>query len=124
MDETTEVVSVHTNEITSPADHITFESSRDLDVSIYDVGDTNEPSNKRKKHDVTINSTVSTPSYALEERLHSILCCSVCLDIPNNSVFQVSIKLIINNLKSIKKKDYTCNNVYLINIWLIIYNIL
>ena len=91
MEESIDLAIVHSNEVTAPADRITYQNSRDSDMTMFENSGPSEIGMKRKRIDIQIKSTIPTPTYALEERLHSILCCSVCLDIPYNSVFQVRI---------------------------------
>ena len=50
-----------------------------------DVSGDYEPLKKKSKLDVQS----SKQPYKLEERLNGILCCAVCLDLPEITVFQV-----------------------------------
>ena len=55
--------------------------------SIEESSENYEPEMKKSKVEV---SKVQQP-YKLEERLNGILCCAVCLDLPEIAVFQVRI---------------------------------
>ena len=46
-----------------------------------------EPEKKKPK----LDCTTKKKGYNLEDRLNGILCCAVCLDLPNVAVYQVCI---------------------------------
>ena len=63
-------------------------SSSEMNVKINDVDDdTCEPEKKKPK----LDEGVKENTYKLEERLNGILCCAVCLDLPNVAVYQVGV---------------------------------
>ena len=54
-----------------------------------DEDEVKEPEPKRFKSEGS-GSSLMTNEYKLEERLNGILCCAVCLDLPNLTIYQVS----------------------------------
>ena len=56
-------------------------------VSSQEIGDCSEPPLKKSKIDVA-----EEQGEDLEQRLNEILCCSVCLDLPVNLVYQVRFR--------------------------------
>jgi len=66
-------------------------STTTASVSEIGAGEENmEPTVKKKRLDLP--QDVGAPS-GLEERLNGILCCTVCLDLPNVAMFQVNFFL-------------------------------
>ena len=59
------------------------------DVSSQEVADCLEPPLKRAKSEVVVETEEQQDEEDLEQRLNDILCCSVCLDLPVNLVYQV-----------------------------------
>ncbi|XP_038069648.1 cysteine and histidine-rich protein 1-like [Patiria miniata] len=57
-------------------------------VSSQDVVDCSEPPLKKSKTEVVVETEEDPQEEDLEQRLNDILCCSVCLDLPINLVYQ------------------------------------
>lgn len=68
------------------------ETTTETVENVEKMDEINEPEAKRRK--LIKNSDLDDKKNRLEERLGSILCCAVCLDLPRAAVYQVSHRFI------------------------------